>query len=305
MKTKHNYNLSLTSDVFVKFSLGGNDEDSKYLRKGIINELTGISYHFDTVLNPELNPATFLEKNMILDIHLKDDQHRDYNIEMQVSSLTRSHYMRFQIYLSRTLARQLQPGESYGNAKGVYQIVFLTKMPKGKKCLYETYTLKNEAGEESPYSLIHIIFVYLPYIHEIVKYKKLEELSIVEKFAYILETNLNHDILKVEDRVVKIMAKKKQIFLSNDELSEIAYRRQLFQKANEQDLEDAKEQGIEIGKEQGINIGEKNLITKYIFKKFNANISDWLETLNDGELAIVSNHFADIRSIDELKQLIR
>ena len=81
--TKANTVLNYCNDVFFKYTLSREDEGSVYARNTIIERVTGIRVKESTVLNPNLDPGIIGKKRIILDVHVKDEQNRHFNIEMQ------------------------------------------------------------------------------------------------------------------------------------------------------------------------------------------------------------------------------
>ena len=73
------HQLSYSNDLFFKYTLSREDEGSVYARNTIIERVTGIRVKESTVLNPNLDPG------IILDVHVKDEQNRHFNIEMQTT----------------------------------------------------------------------------------------------------------------------------------------------------------------------------------------------------------------------------
>ena len=75
------HQLSYSNDLFFKDTLSREDEGSVYARNTIIERVTGIQVKESTVLNPNLIPT----RGIILDVHVKDEQSRHFNIEMQTT----------------------------------------------------------------------------------------------------------------------------------------------------------------------------------------------------------------------------
>ena len=72
MFTKNNGSVNYRNDVFFKFALSSEDEDSKMIRHFIIKEITGIDPVDSHVLNEEMNPEVLNGKKIILDVHVRD-----------------------------------------------------------------------------------------------------------------------------------------------------------------------------------------------------------------------------------------
>ena len=111
--TKANTVLNYCNDVFFKYTLSREDEGSVYARNTIIERVTGIKVKESTVLNPNLDPGIIGKKRIILDVHVKDEQNRHFNIEMQTTCRGIAEMMRFEFYGARALNNQLKSGELY------------------------------------------------------------------------------------------------------------------------------------------------------------------------------------------------
>ena len=84
-----------------------------YARNTIIERVTGIRVKESTVLNPNLDPGIIGKKRIILDVHVKDEQNRHFNIEMQTTCKGIAEMMHFEFYGARALNNQLKSGEFY------------------------------------------------------------------------------------------------------------------------------------------------------------------------------------------------
>ena len=153
--TKTNTVLDYCNDVFFKYALSREDEGSVYARNTIIERVTGIRVKESTVLNPNLDPGIIGKKRIILDVHVKDEQNRHFNIEMQTTYKGLAEMMRFEFYGARALNNQLKSGELYDQLKPVYQIIFIDEYAWNNRNLINQYQMRNEQGEnESYYPLI-------------------------------------------------------------------------------------------------------------------------------------------------------
>ena len=124
------------------------------------------------MLNPNLDPSIIGKKRIILDVHVKDEQNRHFNIEMQTTYKGLAEMMRFEFYGARALNNQLNSGKKYRDLKPVYQIIFIEKRAWNNKNLINHYRMRNEQGEdESKHPLIRRTYIHLPVINEIAKEK--------------------------------------------------------------------------------------------------------------------------------------
>ncbi len=197
------------------------------------------------------------DKDMILDIKAVDTLGKQYDIEMQNSSLNQSHHIRFQMYGAKMLTSQLSKGEDYSKVKNVYQIIFVDDIDKDDLRLIDIYTSKNQDGKEERYHLTTRIFVYLPYINEIAKKKSIMGFNDLEIAIYVFKNGMSDDIMKIQSRVIEIMKKKIEEFNKDEELIDMAFQRHLNHMAHEGEKRDMYNQGKEEGKIEGKIEGKK------------------------------------------------
>ena len=112
--------LNYSNDLFFKYTLSREDEGSVYARNTIIERVTGIRVKESTVLNPNLDPGIIGKKRIILDVHVKDEKGRFFNLEMQTTYAGVAEMMRFEFYGARALNNQLDSSEKYKDLKPVY-----------------------------------------------------------------------------------------------------------------------------------------------------------------------------------------
>ena len=178
------HQLNYSNDLFFKYTLSREDEGSVYARNTIIERVTGIRVKESTVLNPNLDPG------IILDVHVKDEQNRHFNIEMQTTYKGLAEMMRFEFYGARALNNQLNSGKKYRDLKPVYQIIFIDEYAWNNRNLINQYQMRNEQGEnESYYPLILRTYIHMPAINDIVKEKEMQRLNDFEQLVYLFENN--------------------------------------------------------------------------------------------------------------------
>ncbi|MCI7365440.1 MAG: Rpn family recombination-promoting nuclease/putative transposase, partial [[Clostridium] innocuum] len=195
--------LNYSNDLFFKYTLSREDEGSVYARNTIIERVTGIRVKESTVLNPNLDPGIIGKKRIILDVHVKDEQNRHFNIEMQTTYKGLAEMMRFEFYGARALNDQLNSGKKYKDLKPVYQIIFIDEYAWNNRNLINQYQMRNEQGEkESYYPLILRTYIHMPAINDIVREKEIQRLNDFEQLVYLFENNGKNDILKSKERLV-------------------------------------------------------------------------------------------------------
>ena len=283
--------LNYSNDLFFKYTLSREDEGSVYARNTIIERVTGIRVKESTVLNPNLDPG------IILDVHVKDEQNRHFNIEMQTTYKGLAEMMRFEFYGARALNNQLNSGKKYRDLKPVYQIIFIDEYASNNRNLINQYQMRNEQGEkESYYPLILCTYIHMPAINDIVREKEMQRLNDFEQLVYLFENNGKNDILKSKERLVKVFMDKYEEMQKDDELWSTAMAIQVGEARYRYGLEDS----FEEGKKEG----EALLLIKLLKSKYHEDCSAWLLSLNDEQFEAVSNLILVCNSFQELKNQV-
>ena len=283
--------LNYSNDLFFKYTLSREDEGSVYARNTIIERVTGIRVKESTVLNPNLDPG------IILDVHVKDEQNRHFNIEMQTTYKGLAEMMRFEFYGARALNNQLNSGKKYRDLKPVYQIIFIDEYAWNNRNLINQYQMRNEQGEkESYYPLILRTYIHMPAINDIVREKEIQRLNDFEQLVYLFENNGKNDILKSKERLVKVFMDKYEEMQKDDELWSTAMAIQMGEARYRYGLEDS----FEEGKKEG----EALLLIKLLKSKYHEDCSAWLLSLNDEQFEAVSSLILVCNSFQELKNQV-
>ena len=283
--------LNYSNDLFFKYALSREDEGSVYARNTIIERVTGIRVKESTVLNPNLDPG------IILDVHVKDEQNRHFNIEMQTTYKGLAEMMRFEFYGARALNNQLNSGKKYRDLKPVYQIIFIDEYAWNNRNLINQYQMRNEQGEkESYYPLILRTYIHMPAINDIVREKEIQRLNDFEQLVYLFENNGKNDILKSKERLVKVFMDKYEEMQKDDELWSTAMAIQMGEARYRYGLEDS----FEEGKKEG----EALLLIKQLKSKYHEDCSAWLLSLNDEQFEAVSNLILVCNTYQELKNQV-
>ena len=313
--------LNYSNDLFFKYALSREDEGSVYARNTIIERVTGIRVKESTVLNPNLDPDIIGKKRIILDVHVKDEQNRHFNIEMQTTCKGIAEMMRFEFYGARALNNQLNSGKKYKDLKPVYQIIFIDEYAWNNRNLINQYQMRNEQGEnESYYPLILRTYIHMPAINDIVKEKELQRLNDFEQLVYLFENNEKNDILKSKERLVKVFMDKYEEMQKDDELWSTAMAIQMGEARYRYGLEDSYEEGMKEGimkgKEEGKIEGEKvgihkgriegkiSLLLQLLDSKYHEDCSVWLFSLNNEQIENVSSLILTCNTLQELKDQV-
>ena len=297
--------LNYSNDLFFKYALSREDEGSVYARNTIIERVTGIKVKESTVLNPNLDPGIIGKKRIILDVHVKDEKGRFFNLEMQTTYAGVAEMMRFEFYGARALNNQLDSSEKYRDLKPVYQIIFIEKCAWNNKNLINNYQMRNEQGEdESKHPLIRRTYVHLPVINEIAKKKAIQQMDDFEQQCFLFENNAKNDILESKERLVKVFMDKYEEMRKDDELWSTAMAIQMGEARYRYGLEDSFEEGKIEGEKIGIQKGRISLLRKLLKSKYHEDCSAWLLSLNDEQIEAVSSLILVCNSFQELKNQV-
>ncbi|MFR5081077.1 MAG: Rpn family recombination-promoting nuclease/putative transposase [[Clostridium] innocuum] len=307
--------LNYSNDLFFKYTLSREDEGSVYARNTIIQRVTGIRVKESRVLNPNLDPDVIGKKRIIVDVHVKDEAGRFYNLEMQTTYAGISEMMRFEFYGARALNNQLKSGEKYKDLKPVYQIIFIEKYAWNNKNLINHYQMRNEQGEEeSEYPLIRRTFIHLPVINDIAKKKEIQQMDDFEQLCYLFENNAKNDILKSRERLVKVFMDKYEEMQKDEELWSTAMAIQMGEARYRYGLEDSFEEGMKEGiiqgkaegreedKLAGKIEGERQLLQKLMEAKYHEECSTWLSALTTEQIEQISSLILTCDTLGEVKK---
>ena len=269
---KANNALNFCNDVFFKYTLSREDADSVYARNTIIQRVTGIKVKESTVQNPNLDPKTIGKKRIILDVHVKDEKGRFFNLEMQTTYAGEAEMMRFEFYGARALNNQLNRSERYRDLKPVYQIIFIEKCAWNNKNLINHYQMRNEQGEdESKHPQIRRTYIHLPVINDIAKKKAIRKMDDFEQLCFLFENNARNDILESKERLVKVFMNKYEEMQKDDELWSTAMAIQMgearYRYGFEDSFEEGMKEGIIRGKAEGKMEGERQLLHRLMETK--------------------------------------
>ena len=281
------HQLNYSNDLFFKYTLSREDEGSVYAHNTIIERVTGIRVN--------------------LDVHVKDEQNRHFNIEMQTTCKGIAEMMRFEFYGARALNNQLKSGEFYDQLKPVYQIIFIDEYAWNNRNLINHYQMRNEQGEdESGYPLILRTFVHMPAINDIVKEKEMQRLNDFEQLVYLFENNEKNDILKSKERLVRVFMNKYEEMQKDDELWSTAMAIQMGEARYRNGLRDSFEEGKAAGKMEGKIEGklegERQLLHKLIEIKYHEDCVTWLQALTEEQMHIVSTLLLECDTFESLKK---
>ena len=303
---KKEVEVSYHNDVFFKYALSREDEDSKYIRHSIIEALTGIKPKDSRVSNPELNADIFTKKDIILDVYVVDERGYAYDIEMQMSSKTTSEMKRFEYYGSRMISNQLHKGEDYRRLKPVYQFIFIDAYDmEEKSCLVSMYQMRNKKGRiEHQDALLHRAYIHLPAINVIVKQRGMEHMNAFEKMCYLFKNGETHAILKTEEGLVKKLMEKHMHMKTENQWWSIAEAAEIGKARYQNVIDDYYEEGMKKGIEEGKLEGIQLIVQSLVQTKYQMDAHEWIQTLTLEQLTVISSNILTCDSFNELKHLI-
>lgn len=301
------------NDVLFKYAVcDDSDPDCLYLLRLMIEDIAHIQCKEIHVKNPDLNPKDFEDADMIVDVRIVDENDNIIDIEMQNSLLTVQQRKRFQVYAARILADQEVPKSQYLKTHPVFQIIFIDDVDKDNLVLIDKYQSRNESGYIEKENLITRIYVYLPYINHILKEKSLNEFSTLEKAIYIFKNGIDNAIMNVGEKVVNIMKYKMETFNQDEELRDLAYKRELGKRTRNSEIKDMYDKAKIEGKAEGRAEGriEGSTETKYndVLKLFqfqypNADI-DFLKDLTLEVYDRIFDMLIDRKPLEDIKEII-
>ena len=314
--------VSFTNDVFFKYLLTMNDEDSIFFRHAIIEAITGLHPKRSTIKNSQLLPTDFKGKVPIMDVLAQDEEGRRFNFEVQMYGTMASEAARFEFYGCRLVSNQMKKGAAYELLKTLYQIIFInTAHSKGTDILISHYQFRDEQGtKESEAPLVHRSYIYLPAINDILKKEDTEKLNDFEKLCYLFKNGRPCGKIEAQGRLVKIAMKKLNKMQEDEEvwteamaaeLGEKRYVLMMQDKYKEGQLAGIAEgrtagiaEGKTVGIAEGKTEGKLNTLLQQIQLKYQVNASQWLTTLSDEQLDAIMIHILTCHTFEELHKAV-
>ena len=302
--------VSYHNDVFFKYALSREDEDSKYIRHSIIEAITGIKPKDSVVLNPELLSDIQEKKAIVLDVHVKDEQGYEYDIEMQIGGKITTEMKRFELYGSRILSNQLKKGEDYQVLKPVYQIIFIDIYDsQDKKQLITPYQMRDVKGKvEHANALLHRIYIHLPAINQIAEERGIKRLTAFEKVCYLFKNGESRAILELEEGLVKKLMEKHTRMKAETSIWTAAEVEEIGKARYQNMLNDYYEIGIKDGLEKGMKDGKLEgvqfLVHNQIESKYEVDAHEWIQTLTLDQLTMIANNILTCETYEDLKASI-
>lgn len=289
--------ISYRNDICFKYACSGDDEKSKSIRHAIIKAVTGIEPVDSEVLNPEIIPTEIIGKRIVMDVHIKDKEGREYNIEMQTSGSLRREIKRFQLYSARMLERNFKKGHDYTKLKPTYQIVFYDGyMDKNHELINHYQMMKKNGRIMSEYNLMHMYVVSLPAINKLKKKKGIENFTNFEKLCYLFKNEADDAILKVKEGTVDYYMEKYDNLNVNDDLWSLAWAIEFGEQRDRVIKEDMFEDGLKKGRVEGMEF----VLHQLIHSKYHIDAHDWFETLTEEDFNRISDLLLTCDTFEQL-----
>ena len=259
--------IKATSDLFIAmlFSAPKNEP----ILRGVINAVLKNSGHVPIKTAEVLNPFNVKEfavdKQIVLDVRVKDELDRIFNIEIQTTPHT-AFVERVMFGWADTFSAQLHAGNEYQKLKPVFCIVITEFKVLGKIGKVDGVHLVFELRERNHPEVVlsnHLQMHFLR-LYELLQGR----LDVLESVSPELRHWLNFLVfggLKGEEEMSQIVnndplvmeaVAELQRFSSDPEMRELERRRKLWKLEYYSGLEAAKEEGREEGREEGEAIGE-------------------------------------------------
>ena len=298
--------VSFTNDVFFKFFMCGDDEKSKYVRHFIIRSITGINPIDSTVLNPEIIPDKERGNKIVLDVRVRDEEGREFDIEMQMYGATLTECMRFQYYAAKMLAGQTVVKSHYEKLKPVYEIIFMDR--ETDKDLISHYQFIDKDGDPIAGNLLNLYIISLKNINKIKQEKGIKGMNSFEKLCYLFKNGLTSDILEVDGREIGIVVDKYKEMKDNLDVwsyamaCEIGERR--IELVEQDRYNEGMDKGVAIGKEKGKVEGKIESLQEILHSKFHSDDVDWLKTLSERQLNKLLLQTFQCDTVSDLKKSV-
>lgn len=273
---------SLLLDLSFKFVLSDNSStDASFLLTDIIQSLGFRHVHCLKVLNPNYLQSDPKDKGVRYDVKCEDEFGNHYDIEMQNSRLSSAQIKRFGLYGVKLVSEDIHIGDDYGKLKQYVQIIFINDVNIDHPALVEYYLPRTEEGWDEGHGikdfckddvLLVRVYIYIPYIDEIMKNKEIEELSDLELMVYMIRYGIDEKVKRAEREVSKAMERRMNLFYGDEELKELAFNRHVALMTDRME----KEEYRQMGQSEGEKIGKIESIMKLAGKKFINQNLNWI-----------------------------
>ncbi|MCL2346754.1 MAG: Rpn family recombination-promoting nuclease/putative transposase [Planctomycetaceae bacterium] len=304
-----------TSDLFtaVLWSAPKNEPILRSFINAVLTDIGMTPIVKATVLNPFNIKEFAANKAIILDVRVKDEYERLYDIEVQVI-----HHAAFANrvlhYWSDAYASQLRIGNDYTELRPVISIV-LTEFPVFPQLKNLHHVFQITAKENSEFLLTNHLQIHFVRLSDLLKghWEKLEGIRRelrhwVNFFVFAaMKTEEEMSGLVDNDPIIRAAYEELQRFYANDELREKIRERQQFLIDYQLGLNSARQEGLTEGEAKGIEKGiEKERVDsllRILLKRFEflpEGVQKKLRTIHDLDVLAQLTDFAlDCKTLDE------
>lgn len=248
------------------------DETAKPALIDLLSAILGRSVLDVVVRNSEMTVDDTEEKAERLDLNCLIDDNSQVDVEMQSSRIEEDAGGEHQnlkgkgIYYMCDL-HSSQPSKGvrrYDRLSRTYQVTFcMYPIFSHKKGYVHSFSLRNDADNELLSDAVHVIFIELSKLQEIIK-KPVEEMTDLEKWAIFFRYAGEPDYRETVNKVIASkealgMAGNVLMSISQDERERAVFRsRRMYQTDLESNLATAEDRGKQIGmRERDLEIAKK------------------------------------------------
>ena len=282
INTVNQNTVKFSNDLFFKYMLSSTHPLSLSILKKLIEVVSGITCQKLEVLNPNISAATVNQKSIVLDIHARDENNNEIDIEMQMYGSEAGENKRFQYYGAKLLTEQLERGKEYYQLSRVMQLILINR--KGENLIDEYISRNQDNKREKEYLNIRY-YVNMRKIEEILKEKGRGELNEIERISYLFIRNRYDDIIK-EDKedIIRQVVKMYDRFKRNEEMWELGKQRELALIRERSFKHEYHDLGFKQGLAKGILKEKRAKCNKIIEKVYHEEALSWIEGLNANQL---------------------
>ncbi|RGT86181.1 Rpn family recombination-promoting nuclease/putative transposase [Coprobacillus sp. AF18-15LB] len=297
-------NIPFYNDLLFKYFVYNNeDQDCMYLLKTIIETVTPIRCKELHVVNSELIPSRYGEKKSILDVRVQTEEGEFINIEVQSQGIFESLHKRFQFYVFKNIASQIESGDDYRKLQPVYQIVLFNDEDQEHHELIREYASLDKKYHDDKGSLYHVYYIFLKEIDRIIEEKGKDNLDDLEELSYLIEKGSKCDRINLT-KVGRIMKNKYDKFMEDMNLREEAWAYEKAEFDKKAHYYDGEAKGLARGRVEGKAEGKAEQVVKFSQKKYPNEDISWLENLTEKQYDEIFDKLLNDESIGKIKQIV-
>jgi len=263
--------IKATSDIFFKFLFG--KEENKDLLLSFINAVHADS-GFPLIKTVEIkNPFNIknfsIDKESIVDVKATDENGRVYDVEVQTTGndIFRNRTL---YYWAKLYSSQLKEANLFSKLKPTICINVLDfDLFKEYDYPHSCYLLREMNNPE--FVLTDHLIIHFVELKKIEKKRKEVKQDLLDWSLFLENEGFKEDemtILLKDNEILTKAHNEYKKFTEDEELRDLALRREMFKMDHETQLDEAKKEGIKEGKEKGELLDKQNVLVKQLSKKF-------------------------------------